>query len=175
MLSIEQVQSPQQRVNALGLFRKYLEWNEGELDRQYGIKWDIQATLEHDRVSLGQFLPPQGRLLLASLENMPIGVLSMKVHSDGAVELKRMYVRPTHRGVGVGRALVARAIEEARQDGRTLIRLDSAGYMHEAHRLYRRLGFRNTDSYAESEIPEPLRRHWVFMELPLNAENSSTR
>ncbi|WP_168734885.1 GNAT family N-acetyltransferase [Deinococcus sp. KSM4-11] len=177
MLSIDQVSTLQQRVAAIELFREYLNWNKDELFRHYGIEWDLHATLEHDRETIEQFMRPTGRLLLASVKGQPVGVLSMKVHADGTAELKRMYVRPSWRRNGIGEALVARIIDEARRDGRHLIRLDSAGYMHEAHRMYRRLGFHDTEPYAESEIPEELREHWVFMALSMetNGDDENAR
>ncbi|PYE48374.1 GNAT family N-acetyltransferase [Deinococcus yavapaiensis] len=170
MLSIDQVSTLQQRETVIDLFREFLIWNKDELLRNYGIEWDYQETLEHDRATLDQFMPPSGRLLLATVDGVPVGTLSMRVHTDGAAELKRMYVRPSQRNAGIGVALVTRIIEEARHNGHRLLRLDSAGYMPAAHRLYRRLGFQDTEPYPESEIAEEeeLLKYWVFMALPLD-------
>ena len=78
-----------------------------------------------------------------------------------------MYVRPAFRRVGVGRALVDAAVAEMRSAGYAALRLDSAGFMADAHSLYRAAGFREIASYPESEVPAAFHRHWVFMELPL--------
>jgi ribosomal protein S18 acetylase RimI-like enzyme len=78
-----------------------------------------------------------------------------------------MYVRPDHRGHGIGRSLLNEALTAARQNGYSAVRLDSAGFMKEAQALYRSAGFDDIEEYAESEIPEEYRRYWVFMELNL--------
>ena len=170
MLDVQQASTSQHEEDALQLFGEYLTWAARELKEHYDIDYDPVAGLERDRNGLSAFTPPSGRLLLAYLDGEPAGVLSMKLHKDGAAELKRMFVRPAHRKQGIGRALVARAVEEARLDGRPLVRLDSAGFMGDAHVLYRSAGFRDTAPYEESEIPLELRHLWVFMELPLTQE-----
>ena len=79
-----------------------------------------------------------------------------------------MYVRPDHRGHGIGRSLLNEALTAAGQRGYSTVRLDSAGFMTEAQALYRSAGFDYIKEYAESEVPEEYRRHWVFMELGLD-------
>jgi hypothetical protein len=51
--------------------------------------------------------------------------------------------------------------------GYSTLRLDSAGFMTDAHALYRSCGFRDRLPYDESEIPPEYQQHWVFMELDL--------
>lgn len=75
-----------------------------------------------------------------------------------------MYVQPTHRGGGVGRAMFERLIELATIDGYDRIRLDSPDFMTVAHGPYRSAGFTDIQPYAESEIPDAYKPHWVFME-----------
>ena len=79
-----------------------------------------------------------------------------------------MYVRPAFRGKGIGRSLLEKLIEAAREIGYWRLRLDSATFMTEAHRLYHSLGFKDIEPYPESEIPAALHQHWVFMELALS-------
>ncbi|HWG84147.1 MAG TPA: GNAT family N-acetyltransferase [Deinococcales bacterium] len=167
MLLVQQASTSRHHEDALLLFDEYLRWAAGQLKQHYGIEWDVNKTLHQDRQNLGAFAPPAGRLLIAYVNDVPTGVLSMKLHSDGAAELKRMYVRSANRNQGIGRALLDQAIEEARLDGRPMVRLDSAGFMSDAHALYRRAGFRDAAPYEESEIPVELQHRWVFMELAL--------
>jgi predicted N-acetyltransferase YhbS len=91
---------------------------------------------------------------------------------EGIAEIKRMYVRPAFRRHGVGRALVDAAVAEMRSAGYAALRLDSAGFMADAHSLYRAAGFREIASYPESEVPASFHRHWVFMELPLGLHDA---
>ena len=78
-----------------------------------------------------------------------------------------MFVRPSFRRKGIGRLLVNETIKAARQSDYATLRLDSAGFVSDAHALYRSFGFRDISPYEESEIPVAYRQHWVFMELSL--------
>lgn len=82
-------------------------------------------------------------------------------------EIRRMYVRPDHRRAGLGRALLEGLLKEAVQLGYPMVRLDSARFMTDAHRLYRALGFEDIQPYEGSEIPLDFQPHWVFMEKEL--------
>ena len=82
-----------------------------------------------------------------------------------------MYVRPSSRGLGVGRAILQRLIDDARALGYRTIRLDSARFMHEAHALYRRFGFVPGSPYEwEFESVPALLEITVFMRLDLGAD-----
>jgi len=74
-----------------------------------------------------------------------------------------MYVEPEHRGVGAGKAILIRLIDAATIAGYARIGLDSPGVMTTAHGLYRDLGFVETGTYVESEIPDELKPNWVLM------------
>ncbi|TNY08616.1 GNAT family N-acetyltransferase, partial [Escherichia coli] len=91
----------------------------------------------------------------------------MRPSAPGAGELKRLYVRPQARGLGLGQALVTAALQRAREAGYPRLRLDSARFMASAHALYRQHGFTDCEPYAESEVPPPYWPHWVFMQLSL--------
>ncbi len=146
------------------LFWDYLQWANDNLDQEFGIRFDIAEMLEDDMATLGKFMPPKGQLLLAFDEDAAAGCICMRTIGPGIGELKRMYVRPAHRRTGIGRLLTERVIADLRQSDYTVLRLDSAQFMNEAHALYRSMGFEQRDEYPESEIPEQFREHWVFME-----------
>jgi ribosomal protein S18 acetylase RimI-like enzyme len=67
--------------------------------------------------------------------------------------MKRMYVRPAYRGLGVARALAERLIADARAIGYDTMRLDTLHTMAPANRLYESLGFRDTDAYCFNPLP----------------------
>ena len=65
----------------------------------------------------------------------------MKVHADGRVELRKMYVRRERRGQGLGRRLLDRALAWARARGHARVELETATRLEEAVALYRKAGF----------------------------------
>jgi ribosomal protein S18 acetylase RimI-like enzyme len=73
--------------------------------------------------------------------------------------------------MGLGRALIARLIDEAVLIGYEELLLDSARYMEQAHRLYRSLGFTEITPYPGSEVPKAFEPHWIFMRLALSKPN----
>ena len=109
-------------------------------------------------------MPPSGRLLLGSVDHHPAGVACLKSLGDECGEIKRMYVRPDWRRIGLGGALLERLLAEAAQIGYQRIRLDSARFMVDAHRLYRTFGFEEIEPYEGSEIPPGFQSQWVFMQ-----------
>jgi putative acetyltransferase len=90
------------------------------------------------------------------------GCVALRPWSPTIAEMKRLFVRPAHRGTGLGRKLAESIIDEARGKGYRSIRLDTLPHLHEAIALYRRLGFREIAQYCVNPIPGAL-----FMELDL--------
>jgi GNAT superfamily N-acetyltransferase len=85
----------------------------------------------------------------------------------GTAEIKRMYVQPSHRRAGLGRAMLDELIGAARTARYERIRLDSPDFMTAADGLYLSRGFVGIDPNPESEIPDEYEPHWVFMERGL--------
>jgi GNAT superfamily N-acetyltransferase len=146
------------------LFWEYLQWANAKVNETYGVSFEIRAMLDEDMHKLGIFMPPAGRLLLSDAMGEPSGLACLRENSEGIGEIKRMYVRPAYRRQGVGRALLIQLLNEASAAGYRCIRLDSAGFMSDAHRLYRSLGFQEITAYPGSEIPEEFQKNWIFME-----------
>jgi ribosomal protein S18 acetylase RimI-like enzyme len=91
-----------------------------------------------------------------------VGSVAVRRLPDGSGELKRLYVRPTARGTGLGKTLAAAAVERARELGFTLLRLDTLPAMDAARGIYASLGFRSAERYSDNPIPGVL-----FFELEL--------
>lgn len=100
-----------------------------------------------------RYLPPDGALLIASHAERLAGSIAMRRLDEDACEMKRLYVRPEFRGLGVGRRLAGAVIDTARSIGYRHMRLDSLPGMDDAQRLYRDLGFREIGAYYENPIP----------------------
>jgi putative acetyltransferase len=100
----------------------------------------------------GDYALPTGALLLARVEGEPTGCAALRRIDAGAGELKRLYVRPGHRGLGLGRSLAEAAIAVARELGYPCLRLDTTPEMAAAHALYRSLGFSEIEPYRENPV-----------------------
>ncbi|BBB69208.1 hypothetical protein UNDYM_4955 [Undibacterium sp. YM2] len=85
----------------------------------------------------------------------------------GVAEIKRLYVLPGFRGLHLGDALLQRLLSDVRQQGYERVRLDSAPFMHAAHKLYEAAGFKDCQPYEGAEVPAVLHPRWRFMELIL--------
>ncbi|KAL2419693.1 hypothetical protein ABEF95_004800 [Exophiala dermatitidis] len=109
----------------------------------------------------GKYAPPEGELLLARDDHgRPIGCVglrplpSTKDNDDErkVCEMKRLYVSPSGRGTGVGRALALGIIAAARKLGYSEMRLDTLPSMVAALKMYRSLGFKDIDPYYETPL-----------------------
>ncbi|MGD2158216.1 MAG: GNAT family N-acetyltransferase [Anaerolineales bacterium] len=146
------------------LFTEYIHWVHLNLSKEYGIEFDVEDKVAQDMTELGMFMPPDGRVTLVTFESELVGLGCLRKIGEEIAEIKRMYVRPSFRGRGIGRELLEYLFCEAELLGYKTIRLDSARFMDVAHSLYRSFGFKDVKPYSESEIPEEIQEHWVFME-----------
>ena len=109
-----------------------------------------------------QYSPPKGGLCIAQCRNEIVGCVGIRDLSTDKCEMKRMYVKPKHRGKGLGRALANSIINKARNLGYTKMRLDTIPSMKAACSLYESLGFKEIESYSFNPIEGA-----KFMELEL--------
>ena len=151
-----------------GLMRAFVEWHyERHALHRHIIDsyFDPQKFAAELRGLPGEFAPPEGALLVAEVHGEIGGCVALRPLSEGACEMKRMYVSPGVQGMGVGMALGRAIIDEARRIGYALMMLDTGPAQHEAQSLYRKLGFRKVEPYYE--LPAYLREWLVFMKLEL--------
>jgi len=115
--------------------REYAAWLEVDLCFQ---------NFEQELAELpGEYQPPRGRLLIAE----GAGCVALRPFDEDICEMKRLYVRPEHRGSGLGRRLVLTILSEARGIGYRQMRLDTMPKMDRAQGLYASLGFREIAPY----------------------------
>jgi len=102
----------------------------------------------------GQYAPPEGELLLArALDGRPLGCVALRpIQPQGCCEMKRLYVSPLARGLGLGKALAEALIDAAQRIGYREMRLDSLPSMTGAQALYRKLGFAVTAPHYDTPI-----------------------
>lgn len=162
-LRVRQVTTPEEIVATRGLLREYVDW---ALVGKDGANAPAFEGVEEELATLpGVFAPPDGRLLLATLDGRPAGTIALRRHDESRGEVKRLYVPPALRGRRVGEALVTAAVDAAREIGYERLVLDSHHTMTSAHRLYQQAGFRVVP--APDEFPEELKPLVVFMEMEL--------
>ena len=102
----------------------------------------------------GKYAPPDGALLLArDPRGEALGCVALRpMPFAGCCEMKRLFVAPQGRGLGLGRALVWAVLAEAARIGYREMRLDTLGFMTEAIALYRTLGFAPIDPYYDTPV-----------------------
>jgi GNAT superfamily N-acetyltransferase len=132
------------------LFRDYMRWLIEELYEKHQIR--ITPTQEeslHDdfRTEWSTMLVCKGGIYLATLDGLPSGVCTLKPVSDEEVELKRFYVAPSSRGSGIGRMLLEKALDAARQFGYKQVRLETFAFMKSAVKMYRSYGFQEVPAF----------------------------
>ena len=132
------------------VFREYFAWLGPE-----GWFSDIEAELAA--------LPGGYDAILVARDGEEVaGCVALRPLEDGACEMKRLYVRPSARGAGTGRALVEASIARAQELGYAKMRLDTLPTMDAARALYLALGFRRIERYNDNPIEGVL-----FFELAL--------
>lgn len=124
--------------------RDYLAWVNLDLSFQ-DFEGELQALP-------GDYVPPAGALLVAEVGADIVAMIAFRPRGEGVCEMKRLFVRPSARGLGVGRALITRVMNDARAVGYREMRLDTLPVMGEAQAMYESFGFRDIEAYYETPI-----------------------
>lgn len=130
----------------------------------------------------GRFAPPAGGMWIAEIDRREgaagadaassaagtveaIACVAMRALPElgaGVCELKRMYVRPAYRGLGLGRKLGETVVNAAREAGYSLIKLDTERTFVQAVGLYRSMGFLECERYNNDPMPDTM---WMELRL----------
>jgi putative acetyltransferase len=127
------------------LWREYWE--------SFGLSPDFQGFANEMNELPGVYGAEGGALLLALYKEEPAGTIALRRLDEKSGEVKRLYLRPQFRGLGLGRALVEEVVERARSFGYESLYADTLPVMTDALSLYERMGFEGTAAYAA--VPTP--------------------
>jgi DNA-binding MarR family transcriptional regulator/GNAT superfamily N-acetyltransferase len=129
-----------------------------ELDARFDAGFDPSRSISAD---VDELIEPAGLLLVARLRGEPIGCGALKLHGCEPAEVKRMWVAPSARGLGVGRRILGALEEHARRRGVGRLRLETNRTLKEAGGLYRSAGYAEVEAFND----EPYAHHWFEKRL----------
>ena len=144
-----------QEPGARYCLRAYVEELAGRFDGGFDPARSISAA-DHEMT------PPAGLFVVATLHGEPVGCGALKFHPGEPAEVKRMWVAPSVRGLGLGRRLLAELETRAGAHGVRVLRLETNRALAEAISLYRAAGYREVAPFSD----EPYAHHWFEKALP---------
>lgn len=155
MHEIKHAETDGEIQTARELFREYEAW--------LGMDLCFQGFEEEMRGLPGKYAQPDGRLYVAYVEDEAAGCIALRKLDESICEMKRLYLRDTARGHGLGNHLIEKLISEASTIGYSKMRLDTfPPKMGKAVKIYESHGFRPIEPYYDNPHDGVL-----FMELDL--------
>jgi putative acetyltransferase len=134
--------TPEEFAAAQRLLAEYYTWAIAEAGLDTTLTELVPSVANELEHLADHYVPPTAYLLLAWVDDTPVGVCAVERLDPTAAELKRLYVRPDVRGLGIAGRLVTRIAELSEAMGCQTLRLDThEGIMQPAIALYRRFGF----------------------------------
>jgi GNAT superfamily N-acetyltransferase len=109
-----------------------------EVQQEYVVRY---GGPDQTAVDSGQFAPPYGAFLVATIDGEAIGCAGLRRHGADVVEIKRMFVRSTHRRQGHARGLLLALEDRARANGYRKVVLETGLAQPEAIALYASAGY----------------------------------
>lgn len=139
-----------------------------ELAVRFEAGYDPAQTMTVDDAEL---IPPAGLLLVASLHGEPVGCGAVIVAGPGPAKIRRMWVSPTVRGLGLGRRILAGLEAHAASAGASVVRLETNRALTEAISLYRSAGYREVPAFSDEHYAQ----HWFEKTLPVSRDPCAGR
>jgi GNAT superfamily N-acetyltransferase len=137
-----------------------------ELFREYMAELAVDLCFQGFEAELaelpGKYCPPSGVLVVVLDGDQPVACGALRPLESNVCELKRIYVRPSHRGSGLGRSITLDLMKRAKQIGYTVVRLDTLRRLTPALGLYTSLGFAEIHPYNFNPEPDV-----AYFERPL--------
>ena len=147
MLDIQKVSTEGPALESIqSLFKAYL----GELNEDLCFQ-SFDSEIDNP---LYKYSAPTGALFIAYYNAIPVGCIALQPLQEAQTcEMKRLYVTPEHRKLGIGDALVKALLQEAQSLGYTTMKLDTLERLQAAIRLYQKFGFETVTAYYDNPLP----------------------
>ncbi len=129
-----------------------------ELGERFEAGFDPALSISADAHEL---TPPTGLVLVARLREEPVGCGALKLHENAPGEIKRMWIAPRARGLGLGRRLLEALERYSREAGVAVLHLETNRTLIEAIQLYRDCGYQEVEAFND----EPYAHHWFEKRL----------
>jgi DNA-binding MarR family transcriptional regulator/predicted GNAT family N-acyltransferase len=123
----------------------------GELARRFEKGFDVSLSRDPDAKDM---VRPRGAFLVAMSDGLPIGCVGLKGSGGDIAEVKRLWVAPSARGLGLAKRLMTSAETIARELSIKLLRLDTNSALPEAQQLYRQTGWNEIDRFNDDPYPD---------------------
>lgn len=136
-----------------------------EYARGLGVDLTFQGFAAELAGLPGCYAPPSGGIFIADVHGAPIGVIALREIRGVECEIKRLYIRPAFRGLGLATALAELTMSGAKNRGYRYAYLDTLRSMKAAIAVYERLGFQSVEPYYNNPLPEA-----VYFRKELNAD-----
>jgi len=153
-IEIKEVATAEDFSKAKALILEYVQW--------LGIDLSFQSFDSEINNLAEIYSSPNGGLCIVLLNGKAVGVAGIKRFNDKECEVKRMYVQPSSRGLGIGKMLLTHCIEIAKRLQYEKMKLDTAGFMKSAIKIYIECGFVEISAYRHNPYEEA-----KFFELTL--------
>lgn len=138
-ITIEKIATAEDLEEIKTLFREYVAF--------LGISLSFQSFEEELAKLPAKYAEPEGAIYLAKVDGQSAGCVAVWKLEEDVCEMKRLYVRPTFQGLGLGKKLAYVVMEEAQRKGYTKMKLDTLRRLESANRLYKSLQFSETSPY----------------------------
>ncbi|MDU0956264.1 MAG: helix-turn-helix domain-containing GNAT family N-acetyltransferase [Bradyrhizobium sp.] len=122
-----------------------------ELSRRFARGYDVALSRDPDATDM---IAPRGAFFVALSDGLPLGCVGLKGAGGPLAEIKRLWVAPAARGLGLARRLMDAAETAARQLSITTLRLDTNSALGEAMQLYRRTGWTEIERFNDDPYPD---------------------
>ncbi|HEY7635544.1 MAG TPA: helix-turn-helix domain-containing GNAT family N-acetyltransferase [Gemmatimonadales bacterium] len=129
----------------------------GELGERFEAGFNPDRSIS---AAADELRPPHGFFVIARLNGEPVGCGALKCHPNSG-EIKRMWVKGSSRGLGVGKRILGHLEDLARERQLPLLRLETNKALVEAQSLYKSAGYREVGAFND----EPYAHHWFEKRL----------